>query len=272
MASAEKAIFMTGSALSPKSDVDDIRLLIGGLLKQSKERAMKAKSTADLCKVDSALCRLLVSIRDSAISGVLVKSKVDRLIEFMHEKRMLIRCYTQIVNSVHALYTGQSKSDDRLAVVPLNGSLHRLCCLSCKSTEDWSEAYRELMLVKGMFPKCSVCSSHADTNYGVLIPDIETFTNQKNFAELISHDLEQRPDIFVIVGTTLNSSSMNGLVRQICQEINSYGGTIVYVNSSPPSSQVYEMIDYAVVAENDAWVDDLSELFPEKFPPEKILG
>ncbi|KAK4096878.1 DHS-like NAD/FAD-binding domain-containing protein [Parathielavia hyrcaniae] len=162
--------------------------------------------------------------------------------------------------------------DDSLGVecVLLHGSLHRLRCSNCPGNFAWHEADRD------PGPPCPGCTKRSNdrqaegkraTAIGRLRPDIVLYDEQDPRAELISpivrHDQSLRPDVLLIMGTSLATHGVQLLIRDFAKVIHERpAGKVVFVNLTEPAKSWDSVIDYWVEWDCDAWVTDLVKRQP----------
>ena len=105
------------------------------------------------------------------------------------------------------------------------------------------------------------------TAIGRLRPDIVLYDEQDPRAELISaivqHDQSLRPDVLLIMGTSLATHGVQLLIRDFAKIIHRRrAGKVVFVNRTEPAKSWDSVIDYWVGWDCDAWVEDLAERRP----------
>jgi NAD-dependent SIR2 family protein deacetylase len=121
-------------------------------------------------------------------------------------------------------------------------------------------------------PDCTTISNDRQaggkraTAIGKLRPDIVLYDEQDPRAESISaivrHDQSLRPDIFLIMGTSLATHGVQLLIRDFAKVIHKRrAGKVVFVNLTKPESWD-SVIDYWVEWDCDSWVKDLVERQP----------
>ncbi|KAK4243266.1 DHS-like NAD/FAD-binding domain-containing protein [Corynascus novoguineensis] len=145
--------------------------------------------------------------------------------------------------------------------VLLHRSLYRLRCSNCLVTFSWHEGGREMESPSGPEPPCPGCTKISDdkkakrkrvTAIGKLRPDIVLYDEQDPRAEAISaiasHDQSLRPDVLLIMGTSLTTYGVIHKRRT---------GKVVFVDRTEPAKSWDGVIDYWVEWDYDAWVEDL---------------
>lgn len=83
---------------------------------------------------------------------------------------------------------------------------------------------------------------------------------------LCAADLARKPDLLIIMGTSLKVHGIRRLVKEFCRAVHEHpaasspknktgGGKVLFINKTAPSSEWTGLIDYHVMGETDAWVD-----------------
>ncbi|KAK0702718.1 hypothetical protein B0H67DRAFT_452976, partial [Lasiosphaeris hirsuta] len=144
---------------------------------------------------------------------------------------------------------------------------------------------REMETPSGLEPPCPSCTKISNdrkaggkraTAIGKLKPDIVLYDEQDPRAESISavvrHDQSRRPDVFLIMGTSLATHGVQLLIRDFAKVIHRRrAGKVVFVNLTEPAKSWDDVIDYWVEWDYDAWVEDLMERQPAVDPSAAIF-
>ncbi|KAK3377681.1 DHS-like NAD/FAD-binding domain-containing protein [Podospora didyma] len=155
--------------------------------------------------------------------------------------------------------------------VLLHGSLRLLRCFLCSKTYRWDEGDREAETLLGQEPLCPGCAEVSAaraalrkraTAIGTLRPDIVLYDERDPRADSIStivqHDLSLRPDVLLIMGTSLTTDGVKFLIKDFAKVVHGRGGKVVFVNLTKPAEKTWtNVIDYWVEWNCDAWVEDL---------------
>jgi NAD-dependent histone deacetylase SIR2 len=88
-------------------------------------------------------------------------------------------------------------------------------------------------------------------------------------------DIARKPDMLIIMGTSLKVHGLKKLVKDFAKVVHvtgtgttpsgtpkvqkSWQGKVIFVNKTPPGSEWSDIIDYHVAGETDAWVDKVLE-------------
>lgn len=130
----------------------------------------------------------------------------------------------------------------------LHGSLNHVLCTVCKSRSPFSEKHQETFK-SGDPPVCPCCeiknqdrvkNNRRQLPVGTLRPSIVLYNEHHSQGDLIASvmlaDLRKRPDILIIMGTSLKVSGIRQLVRDMAREVRknskSPGCEVVMINKS----------------------------------------
>lgn len=132
-------------------------------------------------------------------------------------------------------------------------------CSNCLGTYYWEKCNRERETLAGQEPLCPGCTKISGartatgkraTAIGTLRPDIVLYDELDPRADLISdivrRDLLLRPDVLLIMGTSLTTHGVKNLVRDFAKTIHERAGKVVFVNLTKPAKSWGGVIDYWV--------------------------
>lgn len=104
---------------------------------------------------------------------------------------------------------------------------------------------------------------------GLLRPAIVLYQEHHPFgddiADMCSTDLARKPDLLLIMGTSLKVHGVKKLVKEFARAVHerpgagssknaTAGGQVVFINKSPPGAEWADYIDYHIQGETDDWV------------------
>ncbi|KAK0728707.1 DHS-like NAD/FAD-binding domain-containing protein [Lasiosphaeria miniovina] len=146
--------------------------------------------------------------------------------------------------------------------------LYRLRCINCPGTYCWNEDSRETETPGPPCPGCTkilnarTAAGDRATAIGILRPDVQLYDEQDPRADSVSaiarHDRSLRPNVLLIMGTSLKTHGVRDLVKDIARVIhNRQAGKVVLVNLTKPAKSWDGVIYYWVEWDCDAWVRDL---------------
>lgn len=77
--------------------------------------------------------------------------------------------------------------------------------------------------------------------------------------ELQAHDMKRRPDVLLVMGTSLKVHGLKHLIKDFAKVVHDRKGIVVFVNATPPNKEWEGVIDYHVEGDTDTWVDRVEE-------------
>ncbi|EGW32030.1 uncharacterized protein SPAPADRAFT_61129, partial [Spathaspora passalidarum NRRL Y-27907] len=303
IAKAKKCTVLTGAGISCNAGIPDFRSS-DGLYNLVKQRhPSKITRGQDLFDISlfrdeislSLFCTFMESLYKSSLKAT--ATETHKFIKVLKDKNKLLRCYTQNIDCLESTMNlnlginlkefDNSKFNEvwkNLDVVQLHGNLHKLSCTSCFSNFDWNEKFQS-MLSQGLNPECSVCYAKYEErlysgkrltgNIGVLRPDIVLYGENHPQSELLSQglnvDLRSKPDLLIIMGTSLKVDGVKRLVKCLSKSIHEKGGKVIFINKTPLSKQWKNVIDYEVLTDCDDFVRILKREIPDLFLTQEQL-
>ena len=185
-------------------------------------------------------------------------------------------------STAHSSHTHESGCE----VVQLHGDLSHVRCTQCSSVNPWDPSCSSLFK-QGLAPPCPECSTTSEirsalgkrtcsTKIGSLRPDIVLYGEEHMQADAISAitqwDLGSKPDLLLILGTSLHVHGLKVLVREFAKavrltregkkETNRPG--VVYVNLTKPSDSIWGgIIDTWINMPCDDWVATVKRMRPD---------
>lgn len=176
--------------------------------------------------------------------------------------------------------------------VELHGDLGRVRCVLCfsdfEASDEWVEMFRE-----GEAPDCPACwkrctcggclmevdtrdtdfeigesrinRSARATSVGTLRPSIVLYDEPHplgdDIGQLTAYDVSRRPDMLLIMGTSLKVHGLKRLVKDFAKAVHGgkKRGLVVFVNATPPSKEWEGVIDVHIEGETDKWVEKVEE-------------
>jgi len=188
------------------------------------------------------------------------------------------------IRDYHRVHYEPQPQDRGVDCVLLHGSLRDLRCPKCLGTCGWDECGREAETLAGQEPPCPRCIDISDartvkglraTSIGALRPDIVLYDEQDPWADMVSaivrRDVLLRPDVLLIMGTSLRTHGVKRLVKDFAKVIHKRAGKVVFVNLTEPAESWDGVIDYWVDWDCDAWVRDLIDRRPELCSPTDLI-
>jgi NAD-dependent histone deacetylase SIR2 len=101
------------------------------------------------------------------------------------------------------------------------------------------------------------------TSVGTLRPSIVLYDEAHplgdQIGELQAHDMKRRPDVLLIMGTSLKVHGLKHLIKDFAKVVHERKGIVVFVNATAPNKEWEGVIDYHVQGPTDDWVDLVQE-------------
>lgn len=304
---AKKATVLTGAGISCNAGIPDFRLSDGlyNLVKAkfpATKLVVKGQDLFDIllfrdetllqifCTFMALLYRLTCEARPT---------ETHKFIKVLRERNKLLRCYTQNIDGLERHtdlkmgidlneFTEKTftKSWRQLDVVQLHGNLHKLTCTLCFTSFDWLDDYHTA-LAAGMNPECAHCHrKYVERLYagkritggtvGMLRPNIVLYGENHPQAEILaqglSADVRARPDLLIIMGTSLKVDGVKKLVRLLAASVHQRGGKVVFVNKTPLGRLTWhDHVDYEILCDCDHFVRILKKEVPDLFLTQEQL-
>lgn len=319
IAKRKRIVVVTGAGISCSSGIPDFRStdgLYNMLQQRHPEVLLKGSDLFDASLFrDPATLRLFLQFIAELKTSIdkAEPSATHHFIKTLNAKGRLLRSYTQNIDGFEERLSllGSSSEDARFLVngklkikakeirnVQLHGDIHRLRCTVCFSECPCSPEHLE-MLREGSAPACRECVIRSEDRVaraarslrvGLLRPAIVLYQEHHPFGEdigsMCSTDLARRPDLLLIMGTSLKVHGVKKLVKDFARAVHerssagssrnaTAGGQVIFINKSPPGAEWSEYIDYFVQGETDAWVEnalaDWRRIRPSDFETQPTL-
>lgn len=283
---SKKTLVLTGAGISCNAGIPDFRSSNGLYNMNPSSKPIKGKDLFDISLFQSPETIEDFAIFMSNLYSETQKAKPTRTHKFissLSKENKLLRCYTQNIDGLEAKLGLKMDFDQHqektmlqtwknLDVVQLHGDLNTLSCTTCLKTVKWDqESYESLQ--SGELPDCPHCISKRDERIGLgkrvtyslgrLRPNIVLYGENHPFSEIITmglnSDLKARPDLFLIMGTSLKVHGVKSLVKSMSQAVHSKNGIVVLVNKDILSGW-NGIIDYQIQSDCDEFIQNY-ELF-----------
>ncbi|KDE09051.1 hypothetical protein MVLG_00769 [Microbotryum lychnidis-dioicae p1A1 Lamole] len=165
-------------------------------------------------------------------------------------------------------------------VVQLHGSLGRVKCSSCAWVGEWDERHSNAF-EKGMSVDCPACVSQAELRVcggkralvlrSFVRPSIVLYDErspaEQSIGSIITCDLSRKPDLLIVMGTTLKIPGFKRLVVDMSREVRKNGGLAIFVNREKNAAAMWKKVfDYQVIGSTDDFVDRLLKRWKQTRP------
>ncbi|KAF7311104.1 HST3 protein [Mycena chlorophos] len=300
VAKCKKIVVVTGAGISCSSGIPDFRSS-DGLYALVKEKypdvVLKGRDLFDASlfrdSTSTAVFHTFIAQLKQSIDAA-EPGPTHRFIHTLDAKKKLLRSYTQNIDgfearvgllgsaSGEARSSGKGKSKLRtkdVKNVQLHGDIHRVRCRSCSAEYPYTPEHLAIFL-EGDAPECPECLGRAEARatrcarpikVGTLRPAIVLYDEPHPLGDEIglieTADLTRKPDMLIIMGTSLKVHGLKKLVKEFAKAVHSQApdtpvkggkkahmGKVVFVNRTPPSSEWSGIIDYHVEGTTDEWV------------------
>ncbi|OWZ69827.1 hypothetical protein AYX14_04813 [Cryptococcus neoformans] len=223
-------------------------------------------------------------------------TRTHHFIRKLEQKGKLLRNYTQNIDGFERRMglesggRGKGLKKKGTRNVELHGDLGRVRCVLCfsdfEACDEWVEMFRE-----GEAPDCPACwkrctckclncilifffflagesrinRSARATSVGRLRPSIVLYDEPHplgdDIGQLTAYDVSRRPDLLLIMGTSLKVHGLKRLVKDFAKVVHGgkKRGLVVFVNATPPSKEWEGIIDVHIEGETDKWVEKVEE-------------
>ncbi|KAG0165132.1 hypothetical protein DFQ28_009220 [Apophysomyces sp. BC1034] len=265
IARSKRALVVTGAGISCTGGIPDFRSADGLYNLVKKKHPKVVLRGAEL--FDAMLFRDEKRIRCFYTFMAELKKMIDTatptpthtFIRSLNDKGQLMRCYTQNIDCLEEALD--------LPVVQLHGTMNKVKCTLCSAsysfTADYENQFRE-----GDPPACPKCESvdserarlgKRQLATGTLRPDIVLYNEAHPHGETIGQlqvsDLKKKPDLMIIMGTSLKIAGVKKFIKQAARAIHSTkNGRVVFVNKTPATKEWDKVFDYEVIGSTDEWV------------------
>jgi NAD-dependent histone deacetylase SIR2 len=193
-------------------------------------------------------------------------------IQSLTNKGQLLRCYTQNIDYLEEVLD--------IPTIQLHGTMKEVKCTLCSAQYDFKDEY-ETMFRQGEAPVCPQCESFdaervrlgkRQLAMGTLRPAIvlynEEHPNGETIGQLQVSDLKKKPDLMIVMGTSLKIPALKKFIKQAARIIHSKpGGCVVFVNKTSPTKEWEKVFDYEVLGDSDEWV----QITNKKIADEKLM-
>lgn len=195
-----------------------------------------------------------------SVISTAIPTATHSFIHGLQERGQLMRCYTQNIDCL------EDPLD--LSVVRLHGAMDRVKCTLCAASYDFTSDYED-QFRNGSPPVCPQCELYDNERMrlgkrqlamGTLRPNIVLYNEDHpegdSIGKLQTSDLKRKPDLMIVMGTSLKIPALKKFIKQAAKLIHSTrNGKVVFVNRTAPTKEWEKVFDYEVLGDTDDWVN-----------------
>ncbi|KAJ3090681.1 hypothetical protein HK102_002950 [Quaeritorhiza haematococci] len=276
---SKRSVVITGAGISVSGGIPDFRSS-DGLYNLVKEKfpsvVVKGQDLFDATLFKDPVRTSIFYTFMAELKGVIDKANVTPTHQFLKrldDDRKLLRCYTQNIDCLEArLSLSVDIADKRsVKVVQLHGDLDHVVCTICNSLFEFSTSV-QVEFREGSPPPCPSCQEQESIrsamgkralSIGILRPNITLYNEHHSrgdkIADVTSYDLKRRPDLLIIMGTSLKVVGVKRLVKDLANTVHELkNGKVIFINKTEIGLKEWEgVIDYCILSDSDSAVEAL---------------
>ncbi|KAK9460305.1 DHS-like NAD/FAD-binding domain-containing protein [Lipomyces oligophaga] len=260
---SKRLVAVVGAGISVEAGIPDFRSQ-DGLFKTVKNTFnLKGNGKA---MFDSSVYKDVETTRmfHSMINTLHLKSNEAKATSFhnflsrLATDKRLLRLYTQNVDGLELDLIGLQTIIPLPSRAPfpktiqLHGGLTKMVCAKC----GWLGQFDPQLFMQSESPECDECKELDSVRevvgkraqgVGRLRPRIVLYNEANPDAEAIGSvttaDLRARPDVLLVVGTSLQIPGVRRIVKEMAQAVRATGGTTIWINrDDPPAIKMLENV------------------------------
>ncbi|KAJ3046061.1 hypothetical protein HDV00_003810 [Rhizophlyctis rosea] len=272
---AKRCIIVTGAGISVSGGIPDFRSsdgLYNLVKKKYPDAILRGKDLFDASLFRDPESTALFYTFMAELKAIISQAKVTPTHEFikhLDDRDQLLRCYTQNIDCLeHRL--GMKGND---SVVQLHGDLDTVICTLCNTVAKFDDLMR-LTFLDGAPPPCSTCEERVNTrlalgkrmlSIGYFRPNIvlynENHPKGEEIAQVTNRDIKKKPDLLIVMGTSLKVVGIQNLVKQLAASVKDSGfvnkGKVIFINNREVDSSWDDVFDFHILGNTDDVVEEL---------------
>ncbi|KAI8816006.1 DHS-like NAD/FAD-binding domain-containing protein, partial [Fimicolochytrium jonesii] len=280
---SKRCVVVTGAGISVSGGIPDFRSA-NGLYNLVKDRypsaVLKGKDLFDASLFRDPITTSVFYTFMAELKQVVSKACPTRTHEFvksLDKDNKLLRCYTQNIDCLEErleMCCDMTKKQD-LRIVQLHGDLNNVICNMCRTLYPFDDVKRDSFR-EGTPPSCENCENlqvvrelagKRAVAVGTLRPNVvlynEHHTQGDQIAEVAAFDVKKRPDMLIVMGTSLKVVGIKRLVKELGKSVHSAAkpGTVLFINNADVGSHSEwdSVFDYHILGKTDDVVERLED-------------
>jgi len=270
---SRKCIVVTGAGISVSGGIPDFRSSDGlyNLVKNKFPQAVvKGKDLFDATLFRDPVTTKVFYTFMGELKEILNKAKITpthRFVKDLDNQGKLLRCYTQNIDSLERrLKLSTDITDKKNAkIVQLHGDMDRVVCTLCQETFEFTNEHKKIFKEGNSVP-CPSCQSKSTIReltgkraiaVGSLRPNIVLYNEHHINGDLIndfaSYDISKKPDLLIVIGTSLKVYGIKNLVKRLANVVHSRkNGKVIFINKTELCSKSWgDVFDYEIISTSD---------------------
>ncbi|KAL5312998.1 hypothetical protein ACEPPN_019424 [Leptodophora sp. 'Broadleaf-Isolate-01'] len=240
--SSRKVVVISGAGISANAGFSTFQQM------RKSERVSFDRSLYSLpveaAKFHSTICSMFARTQSDACQP----TPFHKTMATLAQKHKLTLHIAQNIDCVE-----QRLPDLEAKTVRLHGRVDQMRCQKC----NWVGAFQPRLFQGADLPSCSRCVERYQArvsqgkripNPGELRPDVllynEPHPDDTGIWQTIQRGLRKRPDLVLIVGTTLKVPGALSIATNFCRATQSRGGVAIWMSKEEPLSKVRHLFDY----------------------------
>ncbi|KAI9359939.1 DHS-like NAD/FAD-binding domain-containing protein, partial [Zopfochytrium polystomum] len=278
---SKRCVVVAGAGISVSAGIPDFRSP-NGLYNLVKKRypnvVLKGKDLFDASLFRDPQSTALFYAFMAELRALVLKAQLTPthlFLKTLDDQGQLMRCYTQNIDCLENRLCFSFDTRTRVPtprLIHLHGDLDNLVCTLCRTKFPFGSTHLPTFR-QGRPPACPSCveamtiraaSGKRALPVGTLRPNVvlynEHHSNGLDIGVIAQSDARRRPDLLVVVGTSLKVEGVRRLVRDMAKAVHGCSGAadagaarglVVFVNRTPPGREWANVFDIWIRGDSD---------------------